>query len=83
MNLTGTPPILPLPESVNRCLAHGEMKNEWCERRYQCACHETIKYDRGLKTATAYRKCTTDLYAAYIPLEGFQPCEEEEEGRPA
>ena len=66
------PVALPLSRDINRCLAHGRIVGEWCERRYQCACHETIKHDLGINAPAAYRKCTSDLYAAFIPLEGFE-----------
>lgn len=67
-----TPVALPLSRDINRCLAHGNRPGEWCERRYQCACHETIKHDAGINAPAAYRKCASDLYAAFIPLEGFE-----------
>lgn len=72
MNLTKTTPALPLDAGVNRCLAHGNRPGEWCERRYQCAAHETIKHDAGISAPAAYRKCTSDLYAAFLPIEGFE-----------
>jgi len=59
---------LPLEAGINRCLAHGHLQGEWCDRRYQCACHETIKHDHGINAPAAYRKCTSDLMAAFIPL---------------
>ena len=62
---------LPIQSEIVRCLAHGHKQGDWCERRYQCACHETIKHDRGIKAPAAYRKCTSDLYVAFIPLAGF------------
>ena len=70
MDLQTTPITLPLDASINRCLAHGDKHGEWCERRYACACHETIKHDL-VPVPTAYRKCATDLYAAFLPLSGF------------
>lgn len=72
-----TPITLPLPETINRCLAHGDKVGEWCDRRLTCACHETIKHDRGLNTATAYRKCMTDAFAAYLPVDGFNTEDEQ------
>lgn len=71
MDFSTTPPTLPLDPQINRCLAHGDKVGDWCERRYQCACHETIKHDRGIKAPAAYRKCSSDLYVAFIPLVGF------------
>lgn len=73
MEFTGQPVTLPLQYEINRCLAHGDRPGEWCERRYQCAAHETIKHDGGIRVPTAYRKCMTDAYAAYLPMVGFQP----------
>lgn len=72
------PITLPLSPDVNRCLAHGHKQGEWCERRYQCAAHETIKQDAGIHAPAAFRKCTSDLYAAYLPLDGFH--DEDSEG---
>ena len=83
MNYTGKPIPLPLDQSINRCLAHGEKVGDWCERRDNCACHETIKHDRGIHAPAAFRKCRTDLYSAHLPLEGFPIEDCEEEGRPA
>lgn len=83
MNFTGQPIPLPLDPTINRCLAHGHKEGEWCERRATCACHETIKHDRGIKAPAAYRKCTSELYAAYLPLCGFPISDNEDEGRPA
>ncbi len=62
---------LPLDPTINRCLAHGHLVNNWCEKRYECACHETIKHDAGLNVPAAYRKCNSDLYVAFIPLAGI------------
>ena len=63
---------MPLDSGINRCLAHGDHKGEWCDRRETCACHETIEHDRGIHAPAAYRKCMTDHFAAYIPIDGFQ-----------
>lgn len=71
MDIITTPTQLPLDPQINRCLAHGHKVGEWCERRYTCACHETIKHDAGISAPAAYRKCTSDLYAAYLPIDGF------------
>ncbi|WP_150428840.1 hypothetical protein [Dechloromonas sp. CZR5] len=62
---------LPLDSTINRCLAHGDKEGEWCERRYQCACHETIKHDHGNEAPAAYRKCSSSLFVAFLPIEGF------------
>lgn len=72
MEFTTTPPKLPLDPTINRCLAHGDKKGEWCDRRDQCACHVTIRHDTGASVPTAYRKCMTDAFAAYIPITGFR-----------
>lgn len=72
------PITLPLSPDVKRCLAHGYKEGEWCERRYQCAAHETIKHDAGIHAPAAFRKCNSDLYAAYLPLAGFH--DEDSEG---
>jgi len=66
------PITLPLEASIVRCLAHGEWPGQWCERRADCAAHETIAHDpANLVTRVAYRKCSTDLFAAFLPLAGF------------
>lgn len=79
MNFTGKPVALPLDAQINRCLAHGDKVGDWCDRREQCACHITIKHDRGISAPAAYRKCMTDNFAAFIPLEGFPDRDAEEE----
>lgn len=70
---TNTKPIaMPLDESIHRCLAHGDIAGDWCDRRYQCAAHETIKHDDyRMLTQTAYRKCNTDAWVGYLPIAGF------------
>lgn len=78
MNLTKTPPTLPLDAGVNRCLAHGNRPCEWCERRYQCAAHETIKHDAGINAPAQYRKCWTETWQGFIPLDGFSDEDEQE-----
>jgi hypothetical protein len=83
MIFTGKPIPLPLASDINRCLAHGHQNGEWCERRNTCACHETIKHDAGIKAPAAFRKCISDKFAAYLPLDGFPIDDNEEEGRPA
>lgn len=80
MNFTGRPVALPLDPQINRCLAHGDKVGEWCDRREQCACHETIKHDRGINVPAAYRKCMTDNFASFIPLEGFTDWDADDEG---
>lgn len=67
-----TPTQLPLESSINRCLAHGDKVGDWCEKRYECACHETIKHDAGIHAPAAYRKCFTPAFAAFIPMDGFE-----------
>ena len=71
MDLTNQPITLPLDAGINRCLAHGANRLDWCEKRATCACHETIKHDAGINAPAAYRKCSTDAYACYLPLHGF------------
>lgn len=71
MIFTGNPIPMPLDSGINRCLAHGHMAGEWCERREHCAAHQTIKHDIGINVPTAYRKCMTDNFAAYLPVSGF------------
>lgn len=83
MNFTGQPIPLPLDAGINRCLGHGHMAGEWCDRLEHCAAHQTIKHDAGINAPSAFRKCMTDNYAGYLPLEGFPIEEREEEGRPA
>lgn len=67
---------LPLLRDINRCLAHGHNEGEWCERRDHCARHITIRHDTGSVPA-CYRACSSDLMAAYIPIEGFPPKDDE------
>jgi len=71
MNFTGKPFPLPLDVGINRCLAHGHQAGEWCDRRETCAAHQTIKYDAGLNVPAAYRKCLTDSFVGYLPINGF------------
>lgn len=83
MNFTGTPIPLPLDAGITRCLGHGYKKGEWCDRLETCAAHQTIKHDNGGLSPTAFRKCTTDNMAGFLPLEGFPIEDCEDEGRPA
>ena len=76
-----TPIALPLSSDINRCLAHGHKVGEWCENRHNCAAHQTIKHDlplwqAGHNLATMNRKCWTENWAGYLPLEGFEVEEE-------
>jgi len=73
------PIALPLSRDINRCLAHGHQAGEWCERRYQCACHETIKHDAGINAPAQYRKCWTENWVGYLPLDGFKDDDEVQE----
>lgn len=67
-----TPIKLPLPPDFSRCLAHDDKVGEWCERRYLCARHETIKYDQpSIEANTKMRACTSELMAGFLPIEGF------------
>jgi hypothetical protein len=74
-----TPIILPLPPDVARCLAHGDKVGDWCDLRYRCARHETIKYDapRIHAADTKMRACTSETMAGFLPIEGFPDAEEE------
>ena len=83
MNFTGQPITLPLYAGINRCLGHGEKKGEWCNRIDTCACHQTIQHDAGINAPAAYRKCMSEHYAAYLPMEGFPFDDTKDEGRPA
>lgn len=71
MEHTNIPVQLPLPDSRTRCLAHGRAPKDWCERRYECAAHETIKHDSAGSKLVAYRKCETDSYVGFVPMGGF------------
>jgi len=68
--------MIALPNDVSRCLAHGNKVGEWCEKRHQCARHESIKTDRTA-VPTIYRACDfTGNFLLHIPLEGFSKTEE-------
>ena len=71
MNFTGKPIQLPLEPGINRCLGHGHNKGEWCEKLATCAAHQTISHDAQVFAPVAYRKCMTDNFAAYLPIDGF------------
>lgn len=71
MEHTNIPVQLPLPDSMTRCLAHGRAPKDWCERRHECAAHETIKHDIGGEQPVVYRKCQTDSYVGFVPMGGF------------
>lgn len=74
-----TPITLPLPPDVARCLAHGDTVGDWCNLRYRCARHETIKYDpASIDATTKMRACTSEMMAGFLPTEGFPDAEEEE-----
>lgn len=64
------PIALPLNRSVNRCLAYGHAAGEQCERRDDCATHQTIKHD-VVPVPAVYRKCSTDLMVGFVPMAGF------------
>lgn len=66
---------LPLSRDINRCLAHGHLEGEWCDRRERCARHLTIRLDAAPVPA-CYRACSSDLMSAYIPIAGFPPKDE-------
>lgn len=71
MEYTNTPVALPLPDGMTRCLAHGDSPHDWCERRGECAAHETIKHDGAGSQLVVYRKCQTDSYVGFVPMGGF------------
>lgn len=73
------PISLPLAADLRRCLAHGNQPGEWCERRSDCARHETIRHDGPESTGipVVYRMCETELFAAHLPLQGFPDRDEE------
>lgn len=73
-----TPINLPIDPSIARCLAHGDRPGEWCLRRNDCACHETIKHDREAAPTIVYRKCHGDNYVAHLPLSGFPETDDSE-----
>lgn len=75
------PVHLPLDVAINRCLAHGHFVGDWCAKRYECACHETIKHDIGLSVPAAYRKCNSDRFISFIPLTGFPSRDEADDVR--
>lgn len=83
MNFSSHPIPLPLDASINRCLAHGHLAGEWCDRREHCAAHQTIKHDAGISAPAAYRKCMTENMVGYLPIDGFPIEDCEEEGRVA
>lgn len=84
MNLTKTPPTLPINPEITRCNAHGSMEREWCVRRHNCAAYQTIVHDlplwkAGHNIATANRKCWTENWVGYLPLDGFKDDDEVQE----
>ena len=79
------PITLPLNPEINRCNAHGSRPHEWCDRRHNCAAHQTIIHDLPLWQAghtlpVANRKCWTEHWVGYLPLEGFEVEDVETEG---
>lgn len=76
-----TPIALPLNPEITRCNAHSSMAREWCDRRHDCAAHQTIQHDMqlwkaGNNIATANRKCWTENWVGYLPLDGFDFADE-------
>lgn len=73
-----TPITLPLQPDVARCLAHGDKVGDWCNLRYRCARHETIKHDpASIDADTKMRACTSETMAGFLPIEGFPDAEDE------
>lgn len=77
MNLNGQPITLPIDPGINRCIGIGYAMGEQCERIATCACHQTIAADSKPLPA-AWRKCFTDQYIAYLPMDGFTDSERDE-----
>jgi len=67
---------LPLLPAVNRCLAHGKMQGDTCEKADQCARHVSIRHD-ATPVPAYYSACSDDKFIAYIPIAGFPPKDEE------
>lgn len=65
-----TPTKLPLPETMSRCLGHGSLKTDWCARLETCATHQTIAQDYKIDVQIENRKCWTDNWVGYIPMDG-------------
>lgn len=78
MTLNGRPITLPIDPFINRCLGIGDALGERCERHQSCACHRTIAADE-INRPTAWRKCYTDQFVAYLPMDGFTDTEEAEQ----
>ena len=74
------PITLPIEANITRCLGHGDKPREWCKYHANCAAHETIKHDSGITPPVVNRKCQTELFAAYLPLEGLPVHDSDSEG---
>lgn len=64
------PITLPIDSEIVRCLAHTNEPRVWCDRRANCAAHETIRFDTQ-DCQVVERKCSSDFYVGYLPLDGF------------
>lgn len=59
----------------------GKVVIDWCERIYDCGAHQTIQHDlplwkAGHNIAIAKRKCWTENWVGYLPLDGFDFADE-------
>lgn len=65
-----SPITLPLPDTMARCLAEGHIHPQKCERASHCARYLSIELDTE-PVMVRNRACSSDLMAAYIPIDGF------------
>lgn len=65
-----TPVTLPLPEEMQRCLAHGLYQGDTCHQADKCARHVTIRHDVTTITPM-YRACNPETMALFVPVDGF------------
>lgn len=62
-----------LDRSTNRCLAHTDVKGEWCESRETCKRYVAIRFD--VVPAPAEHRCCRHGNDRFIPLhEESEPC---------
>ena len=71
-----TPMPLPLPDTYQRCLAHGLYKGDWCIRADNCARHVTLRHPAEPEITPMIRACLSDDMVMHLPLEGFPDDEE-------
>lgn len=63
---------LPLPETVSRCLGHGDKRGEWCDKHNECARHKTIGHiDEPWDKVPApyYRMCSDYRFVSFMEIE--------------